>query len=118
MNARLIRSTCSYLGIETPIVDSRDYPTSGSKTDRLISLLKQVGATAYLSGPAAKDYLDEQQFREQSIRLEFKSYDYKPYPQQWGEFVSAVSVLDLIANVGPDSAEFLQSQSPDVVAVP
>ncbi len=118
LNARLIRMICDYLDIQTPIVDSRQYHTTGSKTERLIALLTQIGATAYLSGPAARDYLDQQQFQQHSIRLEFKSYDYLPYPQLWGDFIGAVSVLDLIANVGPQSGQFLQSQSPDLIAVP
>jgi hypothetical protein len=36
----------------------------------------------------------------------------------WGEFIGGVSVLDLIANCGPASADFLRSRSPDRVIVP
>jgi hypothetical protein len=118
LNVQLIRTICRYLGIRTPIVDAREYASSGAKTERLIHLVKQVGATTYLSGPAARDYLDESLFRENGIRLEYKSYDYPPYPQLWGEFEGAVTVLDLIANVGPEAARYLRSRTPDVVAVP
>ena len=65
-----------------------------------------------------RNYLDERLFHEHSIRLEYKSYDYLPYPQQWGKFVDTVTVLDLIAKVGPGSARFLHSHTPDVIAVP
>ncbi|NLS97292.1 MAG: WbqC family protein [Planctomycetaceae bacterium] len=118
LNVQLIRTICRYLGIRTPIVDARHYASSGAKTERLIHLIKQAGATTYLSGPAARDYLDESLFRENKIRLEYKSYDYSPYPQLWGEFEGAVTVLDLIANVGPEAAKHLRSRTPDVVAVP
>jgi hypothetical protein len=117
LNIRLIKLICAYLKITTPIVMSRDYSVIGTKTERLINLLKKLGATAYLSGSIAQNYLDENLFREHGISLEYKTYDYVPYPQLWGEFVGTVSVLDLIANTGQDARQFLRSQSPDAIAI-
>jgi len=117
LNIRLIQLICNYLEITTPIVMSRDYHLTGSKTDRLISLIKKIGGTNYLSGPTAKAYLDENQFRENGICLEYKTYDYHPYPQRWGDFVGNVSVLDLIANTGKEAREFLKSKSNNIMAV-
>lgn len=107
LNIRLIKLICNYLEIITPIVMSRDYHLTGVKTDRLVSLIKTIGGTKYLSGPTAKAYLDENQFRENGICLEYKTYDYPPYPQLWGDFVGNVSVLDLIANTGKEAKLFL-----------
>lgn len=118
LNVKLLKVLCNYLDINTPIVQSRDYVATGSKTARLIDLLQQAGATSYLSGPTAKGYLDENEFRKNGIRLEYKTYDYLPYPQQWGDFEGAVSVLDLIANCGPGALELLKSATPNEVAVP
>lgn len=118
LNLRLIHTICNHLGIATPIVMSSDYVVTGEKTARLIALLRQVGAKTYISGPAAKDYLDLAQFRDNGIRLEYKSYRYEAYPQLWGEFAGAVTVLDLIANVGPESRRYLKSLEPNEVAVP
>jgi hypothetical protein len=117
LNVALIREICAYLHIETPLRFSRDYTLSGVKTERLIQLLRQVGATTYVSGPAAKDYLEHDRFRSEGIRLEYKSYDYEPYAQPFGEFAGAVSILDLIANRGPDAVQLLRSRSPNEVAV-
>lgn len=118
LNVHLIKAICRYLGIDTPIVLSSDYPVTGEKTARLIALLKRVGAKTYVSGPAAKDYLEPAQFRDNNIRLEYKSYRYQAYPQLWGEFAGAVTVLDLIANTGPESRRYLNSQEPNEIAVP
>jgi hypothetical protein len=117
LNLRLIQGLCRYLDIDTRIVLSREYRTFGSKTARLISLLSQIGATTYLSGPSARGYLEEDLFRANGINLEYKSYDYRPYPQLWGEFVGTVTVLDLIANCGPKSRDFLKSRTPNEAAV-
>ncbi len=116
LNQCLIKAICRYLGISTRIVQSRDYALAGTKTARLIGLLKQLGATTYLSGPAARSYLDESLFPENGIALEYKSYDYPAYPQQWGDFAGTVSVLDLIANTGPTAKDYLRSRTPDVRA--
>jgi hypothetical protein len=113
LNARFIRGACSYLGIDTPIVDSRTYGAVGAKTDRLIDLLKKIGADVYLSGPSARDYIDPAAFLRAGIRLEYKNYDYAPYPQLDVPFIGAVSVLDLIANCGSDSRRYLRSRTPN-----
>ncbi|MBN1877020.1 MAG: WbqC family protein [Anaerolineae bacterium] len=118
LNVRLIYAICAYLQITTPIIMSRDYNLTGAKTERLIQLLTKLKANVYLSGPAAKNYLDESLFREHGIRLEYKTYDYEPYPQLWGDFIGTVTVLDLIGNVGPESRRYLKSNTPNQLAVP
>lgn len=118
LNVRLIRFVCEYLSISTRIVMSRNLQVTGAKTERLINVLKEVGAITYLSGPSARDYIEEDLFRGRNIRLEYKTYDYEPYPQLWGEFVGTVTVLDLIANCGPHSRDYLKSRTPNEVAVP
>jgi hypothetical protein len=117
LNIRLIQLICNYLEITTPIVMSRDYHLTGAKTDRLINLIKKIGGTTYLSGPTAKAYLDENLFREKGIALEYKTYDYLPYPQLGSDFIGNVTVLDLIANTGKESRQFLQSQSDNIIAI-
>lgn len=118
LNVRLLTLVNEYLGIKTPVLMSSTLGLSGHGTDRLIELLGKLEATHYLSGPSAKAYLEEQKFRDAGIALEYKSYDYEPYTQLWGDFVGAVTILDLIANVGRDAARFTRSRTPDILAVP
>ncbi|NDC49218.1 MAG: hypothetical protein EBZ61_09120 [Micrococcales bacterium] len=118
LNIKLIRNICEYLGISTPMMLSSELALVGSKTERLIDLLKKLNATTYLSGPSADAYLDKEAFRRNGIQLEYKSYDYAPYPQLWGDFVGEVTVLDLIANCGPEARNQLRSRTPDTVVIP
>ncbi len=117
LNVLLIKIMCEFLEIRTPIVNSRDCNLSGSGTDRLMELLRKFDAARYLSGPAAESYLDEDLFRRHNIELAYKTYDYLPYDQPWGRFEGAVTVLDLIANLGPRSRDFVKSRTPDQVVV-
>lgn len=118
LNVQLLKGICAYLGIATPLMSSREYALTGRKTERLLHLMARTGATTYVSGPAAKDYLDPEAFRVAGLRLEYKAYRYAPYPQPWGPFEGAVTVLDLIANLGPEAGHHLASATPNEVAVP
>mgnify|MGYP000858046482 CR=1 FL=1 len=75
----------------------------GTKTRRLIEILTQVGATHYISGPSARDYIEEDLFREAGIGLEYMRYDYPPYPQLYPPYDPQVSIIDLMCMTGPDA---------------
>ena len=96
------------LGIQhTQFVRSSEIGAEGSKTERLIGILEKVGATHYISGPSAQDYIERDKFENAGISLEFMSYDYPDYPQLYGKFEPQVSILDLLFNVGPDACKFI-----------
>jgi len=96
------------LGIDhTNFLRSSQLPAEGSKTDRLLSILVHLGATHYISGPSARDYIERDKFDAAGISLEFMTYDYPEYPQINGAFAPQVSVLDLLFNVGPEARNFI-----------
>ena len=81
----------------------------GGKSERLASLCEQAGGTTYISGPAAKAYMDVDEFTKRNISVEWFDYDgYSEYPQLWGEFVHGVSILDLLFNCGKDSETYMK----------
>ena len=100
------------IGIRTPITWSMDYELIGERNERLIHLCSQAGASEYLSGPAAKSYLDESLFLEHGISVHWMDYrGYPEYGQQYTPpFLHQVSVVDLILNEGAERAkEFMLS---------
>jgi hypothetical protein len=110
INYQFIKSICEYLGIGTKLTWSWDYESSPGKSERLVDLCRAVGADTYVSGPAAKSYLDVGLFEEAGIGVEWFSYDgLKPYPQLHGSFEGKVSILDLLLNVGPGSRQYIPS---------
>ena len=109
VNLAFIHALCRILAIDTPITDSRDYPSDESATGKLVAICRAAGATRYLSGPSARDYLEPARFDQAGIELEF--FDYSGYPryrQLHGPFKHRVSVLDLIFNEGPRAPELLR----------
>ena len=117
LNRRLIEVLCEYLGITTPIVLASEFKIANTRTEKVVDLLRAVEGTHYLSGPSADEYLDRQLFIDKGITLEYKSYDYPSYPQLWGPFDGAVTVLDVVANCGPSARDFLRSRTPDRVVI-
>lgn len=109
LNHHLITSIASeFLGIKTKFADSRQYSVSGQKGDRLLELLGLLGASTYVSGPAAKSYIDEDLFLRSGIRVTYKSYaGYPEYPQFFPPFDHRVSVIDLLFHLGPQAPDYI-----------
>lgn len=76
-------------------------------TERLLAILKELGADYYLSGPSGKNYLDLSLFEKQRIEVEFQDYHQPEYPQLFGEFIPGLSVIDLLFNCGPEAVEII-----------
>lgn len=109
INQRFIRAVCGALGIHTPITWASEQAQATGKTERLVALCRAAGADCYLSGPAARDYLEPALFERAGIALEYMDYSgYPEYPQLYGSFEHGVSVLDLIFNAGPRAAEYMK----------
>jgi hypothetical protein len=110
VNYRFIKAINKILGINTKISFSTEYGAPTGKNERLIELCKLSGATHYISGPAAKDYLQEALFNQQQIQVTWMDYSgYRPYQQLYPPFEHGVTVLDLIFNVGPAAGNYMKS---------
>lgn len=115
MNQFITKSISNILGIETNFVNSIDLDSSGKGDDRLIDICKKIGATNYLSGPSAKNYINPDKFMKNNIGLEYIVYDYPEYPQQFGEFNHFVSVLDVLFNCGELASEYIFQGKKEIV---
>lgn len=108
INRRFLEVMRDFLGISTPLVASDKYHTAGHGTDRLLQICLAAGATRYLTGPAARQYLDETCFRAAGIEVVWMSYGgYPEYPQLYPPFDHHVSALDLLFSVGDAAPEYM-----------
>ncbi len=110
INLRFLKWVCNLFSIKTRITRADEYELHDDRNMRLVNLCKQVGASTYISGPLAKNYLDVGLFTENDIKVIWMDYSgYPPYRQLFGPFEHSVSVLDLIFNEGPNSTKFMKS---------
>lgn len=97
------------MNISTNITYCWDYGLVQGKTEKLVDLCSKAKADIYVSGPAAKDYIDNSLFADSNIHLEWFTYaDYNEYPQLWGGFEHNVSILDLMFNCGKESYKYMR----------
>ena len=118
LNQSTTKLIAEYLGSDTEFVDSRELAATGRKDERLIDILTRVSATHYLSGGAAKAYIDEHRFRRANIGLEYMKYEYPEYAQSHGRFEHGVSILDVLFHCGPNSREYVFTDGAEVAVEP
>jgi hypothetical protein len=114
INAAFLRLLCAFLGIQTRITSCADYGVAPEldATQRLLSLCEQAGASMYISGPSARDYIRDDVFANAGIGIGYMDYaGYSPYPQLHGSFEHHVSVIDLLFQTGPNANRHMQCAS-------
>ena len=109
INYHFISRIAEHLGITTKLSWSQDYGLVDGKTERLVDLVKKAEGTEYISGLAAKDYLDETLFDEAGIKVVWADYSgYPEYPQTHPPFAHGVSIIDLLLNTGNKAGTYLK----------
>jgi WbqC-like protein family len=98
------------LGIATTRCRASELGIGGDRNERLIHLCRHFGATRYLSGDAARAYLDVERFATAGIEVVWHDYQHPTYPQLHGGFVPYMSTLDLLLNVGKRSLAVLDGR--------
>jgi hypothetical protein len=89
----------SHLGITTPTCRSSEFAVESNASDRILELCRTHGATRYLTGHGARNYLEHEAFDRAGIEVAYLDYDLSPYPQPHGEFDPYVTILDLLNHV-------------------
>ncbi len=103
------------MGIETPLLRSSEMKLSGEKTERLVSICRELGATHYLSGESGSDYISQEDFSNPGIELEYQNYEHPVYPQRYPGFVPHLSTIDLLFNCGEQSLSILKQDKTEPI---
>jgi hypothetical protein len=109
LNEDFICTTARRIGITTPFLKSSQLEgIAGRKDDRLVSICRAIGADTYLSAPGSAAYIEQEQeggaFAGSGIAILYQDFVHPVYPQRQGEFVSHMSIVDLLMNCGYESA--------------
>lgn len=105
-NINLINEIVKALRIETPVILSSEMNVTGKKGDLLLDICKNLNATTYVSTAGSAVYLDSYSgFANSSINVEYQKFDHPIYPQGEFKFISHLSVIDAICNIGLKATE-------------
>ncbi|WP_254532820.1 WbqC family protein [Natrinema gelatinilyticum] len=107
LNINLVRKLADRLGLECRFVRSSELDVDASSSERIVRLCTELGADRYFSGTGARSYNDHTQFETADITLEYQSIEHPQYEQRFGDFVSKLSIVDVLMNVGVDGTSDL-----------
>lgn len=103
-------ATAMRLGIrpDTDIVraSAMSLPTRADPIHRIADICTAVGATELLNTPGARDFLEGHDI---GVPVRWHDYEHPVYDQGGAEWVSHLSVVDLLAWHGPDSLRIIRS---------
>jgi hypothetical protein len=105
LNIAGIKMIAQILQLEPEFVRASDLQHHGQSTRLLLNLCQQVGVDHYYSSLGSKDYMEPEEylFSEAGISLTYQHWEHPTYPQRGNDFVSHLSVIDALMNVGPEA---------------
>ena len=109
----MLRWFLDELGIEVAFDRASDHDFRGAKSDLVLDMCLQLGATRYVFGALGRDYADTAAFAAAGVEAVFQEYRHPAYPQLHGAFEPYMSIVDLLFNCGDESAGILTAGQPD-----
>lgn len=107
INFALILLIKDLLKLDCKIIKSSDIISCGTKSARLISILKNINADLYVAGKGGANYHEDDDFKNSAIEVKYINYAFPLYNQLWGEFLPNLSVIDALFNLGPSETRNL-----------
>ena len=105
LNIDLIKEISYYIGLKIKFSRTKDLNVDGDKNNKLINLCKIFDTDTYLSAVGSKDYLDNDLFISNGIKIIFLDFPHPVYPQGDKDFFSHLSIIDILINVGPEETK-------------
>lgn len=94
-NIHVIEAVAAHLGLSVHFIRQSTLSYSGRATDLLVSLVKAVGGSAYLSGDGAGGYQRDELFAENGLGFIKQDFSAEPYGEP-SRFIPGLSVIDYL----------------------
>lgn len=109
LNIALILHVVEVLGLNVPIFKASDLGVSGIRTERLRHICQHFGAETYYSPAGSSVYLEEEKsiLTDAGVSIQYQHWEHPVYDQLYGGFVSHMSVIDSLMNIGPEKTREL-----------
>ena len=111
LNEHMLRWFIRELGINVEFLKASDFGFEGTKSNLVLDMCKKLNASTYIFGTLGRDYAQVDDFKKLGIKVVFQDYNHPIYNQLYGNFISHLSVIDLLFNCGPDSSKIIMSNN-------
>ncbi len=108
LNLAVLKWLLETFGITTPLRLASEMSLRVDPTDRLIDICRAVGATHYLAGSGAAEYMDLPRFEASGVTLEVQDFRHPVYPQCYDPFIPGMAAIDLLFTSGDDALRQLR----------
>ena len=114
LSTKLITYFMNVMDIDTKLVYSseicKDVDLTGM--DKIFYILEQLKADTYISsdGPGSRRYIKDEDFSDKNIKLIWQDFEHPIYKQMHGDFISHLSIIDLLFNCGDKSKEIINEE--------
>ena len=108
LNIRLIKEIICRLEIKIEVDEVTEASDSIDPSQRILEIVLAHGGETYLTGPSAKNYLNENLFRENDVRVSYANFSHLPNGERMMSSLGyEFSIVDTIARMGFDGARKL-----------
>lgn len=109
LNYHLLLWFLKELDIRVSVERAGEYVFQGSKSNLVLDMCVKLEAKVFIFGALGRQYADIGSFERAGVTAIFQNYHHPVYPQQFGEFASHISIIDLLFNCGHSSKDILMS---------
>ena len=110
LNTNLIKTISKQIGIKTNFLSGANLISKNfDKVELLSQICKLRKAKYYISTLGSKVYLGSiKKFPDNSININYFDYNHRKYNQIGNNFISFLSIIDLLFNEGPNTIKILR----------
>ena len=110
LNKDIIKYICKTLKIKTKISSDQTYSFTTKKIEYLKDVCKIKNSENYISTLGSKDYFGNIiYFPDTKIKIDYYDFKDKSYNINSEIFISKLSIIDLLFNLGPNSLKYLRN---------
>ncbi len=113
INLKIIKYIKERLNIPTELIYSSDLSVTHKGSERIVEIMKILNGDIYLSGGGDSEYMEFDSFNNAGISIRQQNFVHPEYDQIHGEFISCMSIIDLLFNQGASVANkdnFIKNQ--------
>ena len=103
LNVTITKKICEWLEIDANFRFSSEFGVEDlQKNEKLVTMLEKIGTDEYIYAQGAKEYMKEAwgEYGSKGIKLTPLSFEHPVYSQLYNDFVSHLSIIDVIFNCG------------------
>ena len=101
LNKSLIKKFSKKMNLKCEFISANSLDVFGKKSDLILNICKHLKASEYITGMGSKNYLEEEKFLKEKIKILYQKPKDNEYHQlNSKKFIQNLSIIDFLFNMG------------------